>query len=460
MAVSPPDPLIRFYSYQQAWLDDASRFKIGMFARQTGKSFTACAELVRDCLAAERAGKAVRWVVLSRGERQAAEAMETAIKPMLRAVELIASDSMVGFGAVQYRALEVKLPSGSRITALPANPDTARGFSANVFLDEFAFHERSREIWAALFPVISRGRLKLRIMSTPNGKGNKFHELMTAEDSVWSRHVCAIHEAVRQGLPRNIEELRAGMSDAELWAQEFALEWRDEAHAWLPYELITPCEHKNAGRPEFSGEGSFYLGVDIAARRDLYVLWALEKQGDALWAREIIAKRGIPFAEQAEILADAITRYRPVRVAMDQTGMGEMPVETAQRRHGSVVEGVLFTASRKLELASRLKESFEDRRLRIPAGDPALRADLHAVRRVIGPTGNARLVVDGETDGHADRFWALALAVSASVQPSLTTSGFRRVALDAPPPAGAHLMPLRGGGWRTAHHNREHPHAD
>ena len=32
-----------------------------------------------------------------------------------------------------------------------ANPDTARGFSANVFLDEFAFHKDSREIWKALF---------------------------------------------------------------------------------------------------------------------------------------------------------------------------------------------------------------------------------------------------------------------------------------------------------------------
>ena len=72
-----------------------------------------------------------------------------------------------------YRALEIEYPNGSRITALPANPDTARGFSANVFLDEFAFHLDSRKIWTALFPVISAG-WKLRVVSTPNGKGNKF----------------------------------------------------------------------------------------------------------------------------------------------------------------------------------------------------------------------------------------------------------------------------------------------
>ena len=48
------------------------------------------------------------------------------------------------------------------------------------FSIEFAFHKDSREIWKALFPVISAG-WKLRVVSTPNGKGNKFYELVTDE---------------------------------------------------------------------------------------------------------------------------------------------------------------------------------------------------------------------------------------------------------------------------------------
>jgi hypothetical protein len=56
----------------------------------------------------------------------------------------------------------------------------------------------------------------------------------------------------------------------------------------------------------------------------------------------------------------------------------------------------------------------QDRRLRIPEGDPVLRADLHAIRSRVGPTGIRRLISDGETDGHADRFWAAALAVSVA----------------------------------------------
>ena len=31
------EPVVHFLPYQKAWIEDQSRFKIGMFARQTGK---------------------------------------------------------------------------------------------------------------------------------------------------------------------------------------------------------------------------------------------------------------------------------------------------------------------------------------------------------------------------------------------------------------------------------------
>jgi phage FluMu gp28-like protein len=356
-------------------------------------------------------------VILSRGERQAREAMNEGILPHAKAYGLAFEAAEFDWqgGEGSYRALEAVLPHGSRITALPANPDTARGFSANVILDEFAFHAKSREIWAALFPVISKGGQKLRVISTPNGKGNKFYELMTAEDSVWSRHVVDIHEAVRQGLARDIDMLRRGMADEDAWAQEYELRWLDEASAWLDYDLISAAEHAGAGRPEGYAGGSCFVGVDIAARNDLFVIWVAELVGDVLWTREVIARRRISFAEQDALLAGVFARYRVVRCAIDQTGMGEKPVEDAQRRYGSVrVEGVLFSLAAKLDMATALKERMQDRRLRIPAGDAVLRADLHAIRSQVGVTGQRRLIADGDTDGHADRFWAAALACSAA----------------------------------------------
>jgi phage FluMu gp28-like protein len=317
---------------------------------------------------------------------------------------------------MNIRALEVELPGGSKITALPANPDTARGFSANVLLDEFAFHKDSRAIWKALFPVISKPGLKLRVISTPNGKGNKFYDLMTGDASDgWSRHTADIYQAVTDGLPRDIEELRRGAGDEDLWAQEFELKWLDESHAWLDFDLITACEHERAGRPENYTGLPVFVGVDIAARRDLFVIWVLELVGDVWWTRETIERKGARFAEQEMLLDDVFRRYLVARCCMDQTGMGEKPVEDARLRYGSSrVEGVLFTLPNKLTLATAGKAAFEDRKIRIPEGRPELRYDFHKLKKVSGPTGAPRFVADSDSTGHADRTWACFLAINAA----------------------------------------------
>lgn len=402
------------YDYQRKWLEDKSRFKVAMFARQTGKTFTTTLEIVMDCLEAEARGDRTRWVILSRGERQAKEAINEGVKRHLEAIGVVAQYLEVPFNATT-NALEVIFPHGSKITALPANPDTARGFSANVFLDEFAFHQDSREIWKALFPVISAG-WKLRVVSTPNGKGNKFYELMTdLKNTEWSRHTVDIYQAVKDGLPRNIEQLKKGLNDPDAWAQEFELQWLDEASAWLSYDLIDGVEHHHAGLPILYGHNPAFVGVDIGIRNDLFVIWVLEAVGDVYWTREIVERKRASFAEQEALLAEVFQRYHVIRCCIDQTGLGEKPVEDAQRIHGtSRVEGVIFSQSSKMMLATIGKEAFEDKRIRIPQGNADLREDLHKLKKVMGATGIPRFVAESDSNGHADRTWACFLALYAA----------------------------------------------
>ena len=66
-------------------------------------------------------------------------------------------------------------------------------------------------------------------------------------------------------------------------------------------------------------------------------------------------------------------------------------------------------------LAYPLKGAMEDRKLRIP-DDPQIRADLRKVQKVTTAAGNIRFVAESTPDGHADRFWALALAIHAAEQ--------------------------------------------
>lgn len=400
------------YPYQQRWLNDDSRFKVAMFARQTGKTFTTTLEIVLDCLKAEAQGERTRWVILSRGERQAKEAINEGVKRHLEAIGVLCEVQEVPFSPT-VNALEVIFPNGSKITALPANPDTARGFSANVFLDEFAFHQDSREIWKALFPVISAG-WKLRVVSTPNGKGNKFYELMTdSKNQSWSRHITDIYQAVKDGLPRNVDELKAGLNDEDAWAQEFELKWLDEASSWLSYDLIDQVEDPAAGKPELYEKGNVFVGMDIAVRGDLTVIYVLECVGDVLWTREIITLKRTKLRHQLDALAGVFNRYNVVRCYLDQTGMGEKMVEDAQYQHGSRVQGVVFNIATKLNLATIGKEAFEDRKIRIPQGDQALREDLHKLKKITGATGTPRFVAESDNQGHADRTWACFLALTA-----------------------------------------------
>ena len=407
------------YGYQRRWLADKSRFKLGKFARQTGKTFTTTLESVDDAMEAAIAGRRTRWVILSRGERQAAEAMNEGVKPHAKAYGLAFQEADFDWRGEtgSYRALEVELPHGSKITALPANPDTARGFSANVFLDEFAFHKDSGAIWKALFPVISAG-WKLRVTSTPNGKSGKFYELDTANDKAWSRHVVDIYQAVRDGLPRNIEELRAGIADEDAWAQEYELLYLDEASAWLSYDLISSAEDEDAGDPDGYQGNPCFVGRDIGRRNDLHVIWVWEQIGDVLWCREIIEQKRASFADMDAAFDEVMMRYRVARACIDQTGMGEKVVEDAQRRYGSRIEGVLFTGASKLIMATAGKQRFEDRTVRIPEGNVALRSDLHKLRKVSSATGAPRFVAERDDD-HADRTWAAFLGIHAASTPQM-----------------------------------------
>lgn len=404
------------HAYQQKWIADQARFKIGMFARQTGKTFTTTLEVVDDCYDAAVDQRKSPWVILSRGERQAREAIAEGVIPHAKAYGLTFDHAEVDWkdesSGATYKALEVTFPHGSKVTALPANPDTARGFSRNAFLDEFAFHKDSKAIWGALFPVISKG-WKIRVTSTPNGKGNKFYELMTANDTTWSRHTVDIYQAVRDGLDRNIDELRAGLGDDELWSQEFELKWLDEAAAWLTYDLITSCEEETAGKPELYQGGPCFVGRDIGRRHDLHVITVDELVGDVLWERERVEQKNATFADMDMAFDDVMTRYRVARACIDQTGMGEKVVEDAQRRYGGKIEGVLFTAASKLIMATAGKQRFEDRTVRIPAGQIAYRSDLHKLRKIVGPTGTPRFVAERDDD-HADRTWAQFLAITAA----------------------------------------------
>lgn len=411
-------PIVPLYPYQQRWVEDDSRFKVVLKARQTGFSFGVALEAVVESTKA----RPEKWVLLSAGERQSRELIDKVrmhAQAFGAAADFLETEWSGDDGT--YKQLEVVLPNGSRIIGLPANPDTARGFSGNVVLDEFGFHKDSRAIWRALFPIVSRG-YKLRIVSTPNGKQNMYYDLWSDTSGRWSKHHVDIYEAVEQGLPFNIDEAREAINDDDAWAQEYECAFLDAASSLLTYDLISSCEDPGAllelpSVGQLAKLSGLTLGVDVGRKRDLTVLWLWQKVGDVFWTRGVKALHRAKFRVQRDELYALLGLPGMHRACIDETGIGMQLAEEAQDDFGSRVEGVTFTSAAKQDMAVTMRRRFEDRLVRVPA-DREVRDDLHSVRKVTTAAGNIRYDAERTEDGHADRFWAGALGLHAADQQS------------------------------------------
>ncbi len=410
--------------YQLKWVEDSSRFKIGMWSRQTGKSFATACEAVVDC-AAQPKGNSCLWVVLSAGERQALEWMEKAKKwtEAVKATVDSYDEIRESANALLSRA-EIRFGNGARIVAIPANPDTARGYSANLVLDEFAIHEKPFDIWAAIYPSITNplnGEKRLRIVSTPKGRGNKFADLWEHNET-YSKHKVTIEDAVRMGLPVDLAELRAGVDDPDIWAQEYMCEFIDNTSVLLPYEMIGKCESNNIAD---DGQSPVYIGMDVGRSKDLSVIVTAVKLGDVLSVIDVTELKRMAFNDQLEVLLSKagwefgarrpLVNYanRVKRVCIDSTGIGAMLAEEAARLGGGKFEGVNFNVQTKGEMYGLMRRKFEERSIRIPVSRD-LREDLHAVQRVVSTGGNVTYSAPRNADGHSDRAAALALCIRAA----------------------------------------------
>jgi phage FluMu gp28-like protein len=412
-------PAVELYGYQQRWLQDPSRFRYGLMSRQVGKSFVVSLD------SAIRAARTCRnEILLSAGMRQSKELMEK-VAMHFKAMNVAASQIDQDFFAdAKYTLLQITLNNGAKVIGLPANPDTARGFTGNVTLDEFAFHRDSRKIWTALFPTISRG-FRLSIVTTPQGFGNQAHDLWNNKNN-YSKHLVDIYTAVKDGCPQDIEELREGLNDEDAWAQEYECRFIDDSSILLTYEMITACQDQLLAQPysvnEFTIDeeleasltgGELFAGLDVGRKKDLSVLTVIEQISDTDFTRLMLEMPKTAFSLQRELVGNICRRFRIQRLCVDSTGIGLNLSEDLQRDLGSsVVEPVSFTLNSKSVMANRMRQRFEDRRVRIPV-DRNLRDDLHKIKKTTTAAGNVRYDASADDKGHADRFWSLALALEA-----------------------------------------------
>ncbi len=432
----PANPDGIFLPYQGAWIKDHSRLKLMEKARQIGLSWStawACDERT-----AMLGNKHDQWVS-SRDDIQARLFIEDC-KMWAKVLALAAEDlgEVVIDKEKKLSAYVLAFANGKRIHSMSSNPDAQAGKRGGRVLDEFALNPDPRKLWAIAYPGITWGG-NLEVISTHRGSKNFFNDLVReareqGNPKKLSLHRVTLQDALDQGflwklqqsLPADDERqamdeaayfdfTKSGCADEESFLQEFMCEPADDDAAFLEYDLIAAAEYARGIDWRVREKGRLYAGIDIGRKKDLTVLWLLEKLGDVLYTREVLCLQNMRKSEQEAILWPIMAQVE--RSCLDYTGLGIGWGDDAVDKFGAnSVECITFTPRVKEALAYPVRSKMEDRLLRIPY-DKHVRADLRSVTKQTTAAGNIRFTAERTPDGHADRFWALALAIEAANSP-------------------------------------------
>lgn len=422
-----------FLPYQAKWVNDHARLKLMEKGRQIGLSWsTAYATVSRTALAT---AKRDQWVS-SRDDIQARLFLEDC-KLWSGILELAAQD--LGEQALdpegKQTAYVLRFANALRINSMSSNADAQAGKRGGRVLDEFALHPDPRKLWSIAYPGLTWGG-SMEVISTHRGSHNFFNQLVreTREGGNPKRislHTVTLQNALddgflyklQQSLPADAEQqemteaeyfdwVKAGCADEESFLQEYMCQPADDDAAFLEYDLIASCEYPATYDWRPIEGGRLYAGVDIGRKKDLTVLWVVEKLGDVLYTRHIETLQNMSKPDQEKVIWPWFERC--ARICIDNTGLGIGWTDDAKARFGNYkVEGVTFTAGTKEALAYPVRSRMEERRVRIPF-DKHIRADLRSVTKQVTAAGNIRFTAERTADGHADRFWGLALAIEAA----------------------------------------------
>jgi phage FluMu gp28-like protein len=445
-----------FLPYQERWIKDNSKIKAMEKSRQIGISWATAYRRVRQkSLDTERYDD---WVS-SRDDIQARLFLEDCKRfagILNKAAKDLGERVYNDEKGQPFTAYTLEFANGLRIHSMSSNPDAQAGKRGSRVFDEFALHKDPRKLYAIGKPGITWGG-QMEIISTHRGSHNFFNREIV-EDAKGknkkriSLHTVTLQTALEQGFLWKLQSklaepflsadgsLREGDVDAdtlellycdegeyfdmqraeapdeESFQQEYMCVPSDDASAFLSYDLIDGCcyNHGEDWEQALPAIGNpLYVGVDIGRDHDLTVIWVVEMVSGTAFTRKVIELQAMPFSAQEKILYPILELPGVKRTCIDQTGIGRQFAERAAERFGTYrVEGVTFTQASKEEMAYPVRAAFEDRSVRIPR-DEKITADLRSIKKETTASGNVRFSADRGKNGHADRFWGLALALYA-----------------------------------------------
>jgi phage FluMu gp28-like protein len=440
----------RWEYFQLAHLNDDSTFRIEDKSRQIAWSWLAAAEGIADAILDERDS-----IYVSINLEEAKEKIRYA-RRIYDALQIGGLPRLI-----TDNQLELEFDNHARLTSLPSKPPRGRARS-NVFLDEFAHVQHDRQIYTAALPVISKGG-RLRIGSSPFGASGVFWEVFTQAMQAYPGYTrkstpwwevqsfCLNVAEARKLAPAmetfervdlfgndRIKALFANML-LEDFQQEYEAEFVDETTAWISWEEIKTNQDAEllcamavmrgscpqnvhaaiAQVARWIEEGKIErvldAGVDIGRTRNATECFLVGESTTKTYPlRLALTLDNVEFDDQKDVLTLVLKSLPIAKMLIDQNGIGRNLAENLSRSFPVKVQGVNFTNETKKLWATDTKMLMQQRKTPLPA-DRDIAYQIHSIKKLVSPSKNLIFDTDRNEKHHADKFWALALALAGAI---------------------------------------------
>jgi phage FluMu gp28-like protein len=384
-------------------------------ARQIGLSHAEAGRSVKDALIEGSAN-----IILSASQELSAEVLMKA-KAHARVLDRL---GFKGAKVVESNATRIGFANGGRVIALPANPRTARSFTGNVTFDEAAYHQDFKAIWDAAAAMSTRAssarKMKIRVVSTPNGAQGQFYDWAQNPPKGWAVHTVTIEDALRQGMPVDLNHLwEISGHDERVYSQWFRCAFLDASMQYVPTAMADRALNWSGSQPDWRG-ADIFAGLDVGRINDLTALSVIAVVDEVAYVVAILTCQRTAFKDQKRMIDDAYKTFQWHNLHVDQTGLGAGLAEELVDEYGEdEVIPISFTVNSKDDLATRAMRWFRDDKIRFPKNKEgkALRDETIAIKRVVKPSGTVCFDAPQSEQGHGDRWWATCLALKGAGEP-------------------------------------------
>jgi hypothetical protein len=424
---------LAFEPYQVAFLRSTRKYRWVEKGRQVGFSFLFACEAIARCHLREAHTSVMVSYNLEDAKEKVNYARQISEELPLAFRKKLITDSKTELGFLSNGA-------SKRVSRIISNPSKApRGKKGDLYLDELAHYANDREVYKGSTALILRSRGQLTGCSSPLGRRGVFWEIARQElrpyRAYWRQNVpwwlcrffctdvpraskdapmMATEERVRTFGTKDIQDQLDSLL-LEDFQQEFELAYCDESYSFFPYELILPCTSDDLVlADDFPAlaeiEGRLVAGFDVGRKRDLSELAIFEEVAGKKECRLLRSYDRVPFAEQEADLRRMLSILPIARLSIDQNGLGMHLAENLRRDFAQVMPETFSNESKEV-WANDFKILLQRKDIVLPK-DRELVAQTHSVKRRLTPTGKPSFEVERDEvgRGHADRFWAVALA--------------------------------------------------